>query len=246
MQRTVTLDEIRIDGGTQPRAAISEATVGEYAAAMNDGVQLPPMDLFFDGAAYWLADGFHRYHAARQIGLKSAPVTVHAGTRRDAVLFAVGANQAHGLRRTNEDKRRAVLTLLNDEEWVKWSDKEIGRRCGVTHTLVGDCRRGFRRPSADGKPSHVPGTSEPRTYTTKHGSEATMNTRQIGRTRETPAERVPDYTGRTTANRTPTAPRNGLQFARIAIMKLEEIRDNDLERAEAFQLVRRWLSERDV
>lgn len=195
--RSVVLDEIRIDGGTQPRAAISEMTVSEYAAAMHDGVQLPPMDLFFDGSAYWLADGFHRYHAARHLGLESVAVTVHAGTRRDAVLFAVGSNQAHGLRRTNEDKRRAVLTLLNDEEWTKWSDSEIGRRCGVAHTLVGDCRRGFRRPSADGNPSHVPGTSEPRTYTTKHGTEATMNTEQIGRKREpATSEPAPQFKSR--------------------------------------------------
>ena len=34
------------------------------------------------------------------------------------------AKQAHalGLRRTNEDKRKAVLTLLNDAEWAKWSN----------------------------------------------------------------------------------------------------------------------------
>ncbi|HET8700465.1 MAG TPA: hypothetical protein VFL97_02220 [Nitrococcus sp.] len=57
-------------------------------------------------------------------------------TRREAVLHSVGANAAHGLRRTNEDKRRAVLTLLNDEEWGKWSDREIARRCGVTNKTV--------------------------------------------------------------------------------------------------------------
>jgi len=34
----------------------------------------------------------------------------------DAVFNSVGANAEHGLRRTNADKRRAVLTLLNDDE----------------------------------------------------------------------------------------------------------------------------------
>lgn len=41
-------------------------------------------------------------------------------------------------------------------------------------------------------------------------------------------------------------PRNGLQFARIAIMKLEEIRDEDLERKHAFTMVRSWLDARET
>jgi hypothetical protein len=43
---------------------------------------------------------------------------------------------AHGLRRTNEDKRRAVLTLLRDEEWSKKSQRWIAERCGVSHQFV--------------------------------------------------------------------------------------------------------------
>jgi hypothetical protein len=98
---------------------------------------------------------------------------VHAGTRRDAVLFAVRANQAHGLRRTNDDKRRAVMTLLNDEEWGKWSNREIARRCAVHPSLV-DGMRGASLPVSGSEKPH-------RTYTTKHGTEATMNTEKIGR-----------------------------------------------------------------
>ncbi len=39
-------------------------------------------------------------------------------------------------------------------------------------------------------------------------------------------------------------PRNGMQFARIAIMKLSEIRDDDLEREEAFDHVQTWLNKK--
>jgi hypothetical protein len=42
----------------------------------------------------------------------------------------------------------------------------------------------------------------------------------------------------------PAPPSNGLQFARIAIMKLDEIRPEDLERAGAFSVVRKWLDAR--
>src|SRR5690606_22774478 len=58
-----------------------------------------------------------------------------------AVLYAVGANAQHGLRRSKADKRRAVETLLLDSEWCQWSDREIARRCSVGHTLVANVRK---------------------------------------------------------------------------------------------------------
>lgn len=67
------------------------------------------------------------------------------------------------------DKRHAVL-LLREEEWGERSDREIGRRCCVSATLVKTMRR-----SLDAAPS------EARTYVTKHGTTATMNTENIGR-----------------------------------------------------------------
>lgn len=94
---------------------------------------------------------------------------VRKGTKRDAILHSVGANSAHGLPRTNDDKRRAVQMLLADPEWSQWSDREIGRRCAVGHELVGKAR-----------PSLAVTTSE-KTYTNKHGTESTMKTENIGR-----------------------------------------------------------------
>lgn len=50
------------------------------------------------------------------------------------------ANACHGQRRTNEDKRRAVMVLLNDAEWGKWSDNEVARRAGVSQPFVSGLR----------------------------------------------------------------------------------------------------------
>jgi len=133
--KTIKIDQIRIDGGTQPRCAINEATVAEYAESLDS---LPPVSLFFDGKDYWLADGFHRYHAHRKAGAKEIAATIHNGTARDAILFSVGANATHGLRRTNADKRQAVETLLHDAEWVKWPEAKIAESCKVSRTLVRD------------------------------------------------------------------------------------------------------------
>jgi hypothetical protein len=70
-----------------------------------------------------------------------------------------------------EDKRRAVLTLLNDEEWGGWSNREIARKCGVSDPFVLQLRSLLTVSSDD----------DSRTYTTKHGTVATMNTTNIGK-----------------------------------------------------------------
>jgi len=148
---------------------------------------------FHDGIVYWLADGFHRYHAHRRAGLDQIEVDVKEGTLREAMLYAVGANTDHGLRRTNEDKRKAVLTMLTnevvakDDEGKLWSDREIARRCSVSQTFVSRLRQEFvtenvvseRNASADAAFSDA--TSDNRVYTTKHGTKATMNTANIGK-----------------------------------------------------------------
>lgn len=114
------LAAIRVDGGTQSRMAINQATVDEYTEAMQDGGAIfPALVVYYDGRDYWLADGFHRAAAAMQAGLLAFAADVRQGTVRDAVLHSVGANATHGLRRTNADKRRAVERLLRDDEWQK-------------------------------------------------------------------------------------------------------------------------------
>lgn len=142
----VDLSTIRTDGGTQPRAAIDTQLVETYAEDMASGAVFPPLVIFHDGVTNWLADGFHRFYAAKGCGLAEFECDVRQGTVRDAILFSVSANASHGLRRTNEDKRRAVLTLLNDPTWALWSDREIARHCAVDGKTVSNLRP---RPSAE-------------------------------------------------------------------------------------------------
>lgn len=137
---SLKIAQIRTDGGTQPRAALNEAIVAEYAESLTDGAKMPPVIVYHDGVDYWLADGFHRFHAHRKIDARDIETEVRQGTKRDAILHSVGANAAHGLRRTNEDKRKAVMTLLDDPEWAKWSDREVARQCGVSHPFVAALR----------------------------------------------------------------------------------------------------------
>lgn len=164
----IELDKIRIDGGTQPRAKIDMEVVNDYSTSLELGANFPPIDVFFDGKEYWLADGFHRYHAARDVHVPELPATIHNGTVRDAILFSLGCNDRHGLRRTNEDKRHSVMTMLNDPEWSQWSDRTIADKCGVSNTFVGHLR--------SEKVSTVDTFSKPVEvkYTTSTGKTATM------------------------------------------------------------------------
>lgn len=140
MSATLPLSSIRCDGGTQPRENIDNAVVAEYAERLLDGDVFPPVTVFYDGSDHWLADGFHRMAAHDEANQDRIAVDIQQGTRRDAVLHSAGANGGHGIRRSNEDKRRAVTTLLNDAEWGAWSDREIARRCRVSHATVATVR----------------------------------------------------------------------------------------------------------
>lgn len=169
IQRLVVA-KVRRDGGTQPRAALDEETISDYAEAMRAGERFPSVVAFYDGTDYWLADGFHRVNAAMRAGLVEIEVSVIAGTQRDAILYSVGANASHGLRRSNADKRRAVERLLRDDVWKKWSDREIARQCAVTQPFVSKVRaelsdNGYQ---IDGR------------TVTRNGTEYTMNTVAIG------------------------------------------------------------------
>lgn len=134
--KTINIKAIQTDGGTQSRTAINESVVADYCDALVSGAEFPPVCVFFDGAEYWLADGFHRFHAHNKAGRASIVADVRDGTKRDAVLFSLGANHAHGLRRSSEDKRKAVETMLADDEWATWPHSRIAANCAVTREYV--------------------------------------------------------------------------------------------------------------
>ena len=144
----IALASISINGGTQSRAAIDAAVVAEYVENID---ALPAVMLFHDGTDYWLADGFHRHRAHVDAGRVEIEAIVRQGSRRDAILYSVGANSAHGLRRSNDDKRRAVETLLADAEWSAWSDRAIAKAAGVSHTFVQSIRNSHLATLPDGE-----------------------------------------------------------------------------------------------
>src|SRR5690606_26770405 len=127
---------IRTDGGTQPRADLIDTLIVDYVEAMQEDAEFPPVSVFYDGTHYWLADGFHRLAACRELGRGTIRCDLRQGTLADAVWYSCGANSTHGQRRSNKDKRRAVETALRNKNVQGLSNRQIAKHCGVSHTYV--------------------------------------------------------------------------------------------------------------
>src|SRR5262249_44761903 len=110
-------------------------------------------------------------HGRKQADFDTISAEVRPGTVVDARWLALSANKTHGLRRTNDDKRRAVKAALQmrpDD-----SDRAIAEHVGVSNNMVSEYRA--RLSSED---------SQPATRTGRDGR--TIDTRNIGKNRNHP------------------------------------------------------------
>jgi uncharacterized ParB-like nuclease family protein len=153
--------------GMQVRARLCEETVQEYVEAMAAGAKFPPVIVFHDGTNYWLADGFHRLEAWKRNGVNSIKAEVKEGNRIDALKFAFGANNSHGLRMSSEDKRQAILMCYENRIALGLGEvpsaNSIAEMCGVHHSSAGkqlanlaSWRDATERQGADGKTYKLP------------------------------------------------------------------------------------------
>lgn len=84
----------------------------------------------------------------------------------------------HGLRRSQLDKWRAVERSLSDAEWSKCSNREIAKRCAVSHPFVAEVRRHL---SLETLPLTASECTPNRTYNARHGTPVGMNKSSIGK-----------------------------------------------------------------
>ena len=134
--RKVSLNDIRIDGGTQGRVVIDQQHVYHMVEMMKEGYEFDPIDTNFDGATYWLVDGFHRYHAYKLLGIKEVTVKYVPGTMEEAVIRSYGVNARHGLPRSYEDKKKVVMDALANPLLKDKSNYEIAKICVVSQPFV--------------------------------------------------------------------------------------------------------------
>ena len=139
-EKMLDLDQIRVDGETQARAAINRQTVGEYAEAILRGEKFPPVEVYFDGKEHWLSRGFHRWHAHRAAQKEQIACVVHKGTKADAAWYACGDNISHGLRRTNADIECAVRKALAHANGKAKTNAQLAAYLGVSENTIKNWR----------------------------------------------------------------------------------------------------------
>lgn len=144
IRQSIDPKKIRIDLGTQVRKANCDATIAEYAEAMEAGAKFPPPTVFYDRVndLYILADGFLRLASHLQV-CPQEPIIIeqYHGTVEDARWYGIGANKSHGLKRTNEDKRNAVEMAFLHQNSYGLSDRRIAAYIGVGYDLVSRTRK---------------------------------------------------------------------------------------------------------
>jgi ParB-like chromosome segregation protein Spo0J len=132
----VDLNRIRVDSAAQARSELSQDVIACMEDDLRAGDTFPPIVLFDDGTGdYWLADGWHRYVAHGRVGKPFIEAETREGGAREAYLASLALNaksQTLGI----ADKKRAAERMLRDPEWSQWSDREIGRRCGIDKNVV--------------------------------------------------------------------------------------------------------------
>ena len=201
---TIDLDLLVLSPELQQRVKLDKSVVEEYAEAFRNHVKFPPItiwyrtDVEYTGTPLlhpaYLIDGFHRVEAARKAGITELPFIRKQGTYREALLYSTSINSTHGLRRSKEDKRKSVMTLLQDEEWNGWSNREIAIQCNVSHTFVNKLRSsGNMDSNLENNESNLTGNVSSgnqesnkeitRTYITKDGVEAKMRIGNIGKSK---------------------------------------------------------------
>lgn len=156
--RTIAASAIETDG-LQIRAETSREYIDHLVELFDEDnpswpADLPPLVVFCDGRKYWLADGHHRLAGAVQAGCTEIRVNIISGTKTEALLFACGANAAHGLQRTNADKQNAIRIahqLMNPGTPAR----AIARICGVSHSAVNDYLRNLRQPKSELEESSI-------------------------------------------------------------------------------------------
>jgi hypothetical protein len=134
----VTLAEVTIDPSIQPR--ISGLNRDHVEALMSWQDELPPVLLARREGRLVLVDGFHRFARSQNLGEEEIlAVVVDLPPDTDLRELAFELNRKHGLPLTLADCRAEAARQLRRTPEI--SDREVGRRCGLTQPTVAKVRR---------------------------------------------------------------------------------------------------------
>ncbi len=136
------LDQILADPLLQPRVEGVDPGHVRYLETVVE--HWPPLRVVPHEGRYLLVDGFHRYAAARHLGLAEVPVVVlQVSPDDDLASLAFDLNASHGRPLSLGDRRAFASYLL--KRHFQWSDREVARRCGLAQATVAKIRRELER-----------------------------------------------------------------------------------------------------
>jgi len=138
IQTTLPISKLKADKKYQSRVDEDIFTIEDLAQAYTNKEKIPPIDVVkIDADTYIIVDGHHRYAGAKEAGIEDVTCHIIEGTEYDALVLSLSANANNkALKRTNADKRKAVLTALDHEEFKNYSNREIASLCKVSSTMV--------------------------------------------------------------------------------------------------------------
>jgi hypothetical protein len=247
--RALKIAKLVRDPSIQPRTDLDKESIQQYADAMEAGAVFPPIAVFKIDKKFIVVAGWHRIAAAELRGLAEIRAEIiEDKTLRDAKLFAIGDNSKHGVRLSNADKRRAVESLLQDDEWASKSNREIAAYCGVSHEHVRRIKEERERPD-----DTAPEEAEPKPATESTGetgesgdSWGDEETKPEGESKPTTIEEpMRDKVGNFVPPALIPAFTEGSDFFKAAIHNLTATRDSLAEAAKVGQFGK-FLREQDV
>lgn len=124
---SVPTNDIAICPEMQVRDGVDGDRVARYAQDIEDTLlrgdklEFPPIELFkvsdpVLGEELWLVEGFHRFYAYQEAGLKEHDCLITEGTREEAILRAMTANYVHdksGAPLTKKERQHAMEVIYN-------------------------------------------------------------------------------------------------------------------------------------
>lgn len=139
-QKIIFLSDINFKDSPTVRDHIDDETVKRYSRNYQEKRPMPPIVVFWDKdkKKTYLADGSHRCAGVALAGRKGVDAEIHEGTYEDALRYALLANSAHGLPRSNADKRKCIAVAL--KQWEEYSNVHIAKTCDVDDHTVASVR----------------------------------------------------------------------------------------------------------
>jgi ParB-like nuclease domain len=176
-EQQVALSRIVILPDVQVRLGLDEDLVRQYQEVLDD---LPPVIVYDTGQGpdlLELAEGMHRFEAAKRAGRAAIKAIIRQGTHDDVLDCADTANATHGKPLTRDERHRPVRRLYERHyhggrgphaKWdAGWSVERIGREMGYTPKSVKDIvhavevgKTDFEDPAPAGVPAEQTVTAD--------------------------------------------------------------------------------------